>query len=99
MKTNEKASSLNRQDKAELSGWLVVIGLAAFFLVWGVFIFFTVGDKGPAAWHFGVVQDIPGESPYSDYGPKLVPGTGLAVPPQHVDGETTKPYGLKKEVP
>ena len=38
---------------------------AYFFLLWGAFIFFTVGDKEPAEWDYHVISDVPGESPYS----------------------------------
>ena len=96
MKTDEKASGAAEENRAGLLSWLVVISIAAFFSAWGFFIFFTVGDKGPPPWHFGVVQDIPGESAYTDYGPTFVPGEGLMVPRQHVDEETTRPYGIKK---
>ena len=46
-------------------GWFIVIAMALFFVLWGLFIFFAVGDKGPPPWDFGVIQDIPGESAYS----------------------------------
>lgn len=99
MNPTELTSSLQEQRKAGMLSWLVVIGLALFFLAWGLFIFFTVGDKGPPAWHFGAIQDIPGESLYTNYGPESVPGKGMIVPPQHVDTETAKPYSLQKELP
>lgn len=99
MNLTEPTSSPQEQPKDGMISWLIVIGLALFFFAWGLFIFFTVGDKGPPAWNFGAIQDIPGESLYTDYGPEFVPGKGLIVPPQHVDTETTKPYDLQKELP
>ena len=54
-----------QQTKASLRGWLIVIAMAFLFVLWGLFIFFAVGDKGPPPWDFGVIQDVPGESPYS----------------------------------
>ena len=54
-----------QQTKAPLRGWLIVIAMVFLFVLWGLFIFFAVGDKGPPPWDFGVIQDIPGESPYS----------------------------------
>ncbi len=48
-----------------LRSWLIVVAIAALFLIWGLFVFFSVGDKGPPEWYFGVVEDIPGESPYA----------------------------------
>lgn len=98
MKADEKGPAAGAEDRAGLLSWFVVISLAAFFLAWGAFIFFTVGDKGLPPWHFGVVQDIPGESAYTEYGPTFVPGEGLVVPPQHVDEETIRPYGIIKEM-
>jgi hypothetical protein len=46
-------------------GWFIVIAMAVLFLLWGFFVFFSVGDKGPPSWDFGVIKDIPGESRYS----------------------------------
>ena len=48
-----------------LRSWIIVIAIAVVFVVWGLFIFFTLGDKGPPPWDFGVIRDVPGESPYS----------------------------------
>ena len=55
----------DQSDKKSLKGWLIVLFLAFLFIAWGLFIFFAVGDKGPPAWDFGVIRDVPGESPYS----------------------------------
>ena len=69
-------------SKTSLKLWGVILALALLFVAWGLFIFFTVGDKGPPAWDFGVVRDIPGESPYSTHRSM---GTKEAAPdPQHV---------------
>jgi hypothetical protein len=57
--TSEQEKRTNRV------GWIVVVAMAVVFILWGLFIFFTVGDKGPPSWDFGVIKDIPGESPYS----------------------------------
>jgi nicotinamide riboside transporter PnuC len=57
--TSEQEKRTNRV------GWIVVIAMAVVFVLWGFFIFFAVGDKGPPSWDFGVINDIPGESPYS----------------------------------
>jgi hypothetical protein len=56
---------IDREEKTPGSSWLVPFAIAAIFLIWGLLIFFLVGDKGPPAWDFGVVEDIPGQSPYS----------------------------------
>jgi nicotinamide riboside transporter PnuC len=57
--TSEQEKRTNRV------GWIVVVTMAVVFILWGFFIFFAVGDKGPPSWDFGVIKDIPGESPYS----------------------------------
>lgn len=80
-----------------------MLAMAVFFFVWGLTIFFTVGEKGPPSWDFGVVQDIPGESPYSthrikevaDLTPLPVPSE-ISVDKQHVD-EAPREAGATKE--
>jgi hypothetical protein len=62
-----------------LRSWLVVFGIAFAFLLWGFLVYYTVGDKGAPAWDFGVVQDIPGQSPYSTHQTKRLPHL---VPPK-----------------
>jgi hypothetical protein len=83
--------------------WLIVVGIAVAFLCWGLFIFFAVGDKGVPPWDFGVIPDIPGESPYSTFGAKqfrqLEPrgreGQVLVVP-QHVMEPKEEPMDTGK---
>ncbi|MEE9611884.1 MAG: hypothetical protein V3W19_11565 [Desulfatiglandales bacterium] len=58
-----KYQNLNR--KGTLRSLIIVMAIAVLFFIWGLFIFFAVGDKGPPVWDFSVVEDIPGESPYS----------------------------------
>lgn len=81
------------QDRQEgsLRTLLVAFGLAAGFLFWGLFLFYTVGDKGPPNWDYGRVPDVPGLSVYStDSGRPLsgVPPFYLhekaGLSPQHV---------------
>ena len=70
--------------KGWLKGWLYVSGLALLFLLYGLFMFFVVGDRGMPGWDFGTVRDVPGESVYSTH---PGPGTGLTEPEkQHVKG-------------
>ena len=57
-------------DKSTIGSLVIVLAIAISFLVWGLFIFFSVGDKGSPPWDFGIVQDIPGESAYSTHPPK-----------------------------
>jgi hypothetical protein len=54
-----------QKENSTLKDWLVPIAIAVLFLVWGLVIFFMVGNKGQPPWDFGVVEDIPGQSPYS----------------------------------
>ena len=54
-----------QKDNQTIKDWLVPIAIAALFLLWGLLIFFMVGNKGQPPWDFGVVDDIPGQSPYS----------------------------------
>jgi nicotinamide riboside transporter PnuC len=54
-----------QKEKTNRVGWIIVVAIAILFVLWGLFIFFAVGDKGPPSWDFGVIKDIPGESPYS----------------------------------
>jgi len=61
---------IGQERKGGLRGWIIVLAMVFLFVVWGLFIYFAVGDKGPPAWNFGVVGDIPGESPYSTERPK-----------------------------
>ena len=69
-----------------LRSWVFVWFLAIFFLCYGLFMYFVVGDKGPPDWDFGIVEDIPGKSVYSTY-PQPA-GATKEPAPQHV---TEKP--------
>ena len=80
-------------SRTALHSWLVVLGIALAFLTWGLIVYYAVGDKGPPGWDFGVVQDIPGQSPYSTYQTKRLPNlaplpesAAKGVAPQHVMG-------------
>ena len=77
-------------DKSTIGSLVIVLAIAISFLVWGLFIFFLVGDKGSPPWDFGIVQDIPGESAYSTHPPKAP-----EPEPQHV---SQKPSGVEDEV-
>ena len=77
-----------------LRSWLLVVGLGLAILLWGFLLFFGVGDKGPAPWDFGAVDDLPGSSPYATHGPHQFPALGPAVgsqepAAQHVGGKET----------
>jgi hypothetical protein len=89
--------------KETLRSLSMVVGIAIFFFLWGLTIFFTVGEKGPPSWDFGTVQDIPGESTYSTQRIKeiadLMPlpvETQTVVDKQHVD-EVPRKAGVLEE--
>jgi hypothetical protein len=48
-------------------GWIIVLAIAAVFVIYGLFAFFVIGDNQPPDWDFGAVKDVPGESVYSTY--------------------------------
>ena len=75
-------------------GWFIVCTLAILFLIYGVFMYFVVGDKGPPDWNFGNVEDIPGQSVYSTN--PAVQGPAAAPEPQHV---SQKPALVETGVP
>lgn len=69
-----------KQRKDIIRSWMIVVAIALVFLCWGLIVFFMVGDKGPPPWYFGVVEDIPGQSPYS-----TERDWSMEPWPQHVD--------------
>jgi hypothetical protein len=89
-RTEEGFVEMQGEDRQRvMSGWLVVIGMALSFFLWGLLIFFAVGDKGPPEWDFGVIQDVPGESLYSTtrfHGLSSAPAESNKVQRQHVMG-------------
>ncbi len=68
-------------------GWFIVCGIAVAFVLYGLFAFFVIGDRQPADWDFGQIEDTPAESVYSTY-----PYRGRTEEPelQHVDGRPPK---------
>lgn len=75
---------------------LVAFGLAAGFLLWGLFLFFMVGVKEPLAWDFGAVPDVPGLSVYSTEHPGFL-REQAELSPQHVQGRPLIRDANKKE--
>jgi hypothetical protein len=92
--------------KTDIRSWIIVIGIAALFFFWGLFVYSSVGDKEPPDWDFGAVRDIPGESPYSTSSAKGFPGL---TPPatqeespvarQHVMGGSERGEDPKPTIP
>ena len=62
-----------------LATWVFIVILVLSFLIYSFFTFVLVGDRGQPPWAFGIVEDVPGESPQAIY--KKLPH------PQHVRGQ------------
>jgi hypothetical protein len=81
------------QEKKDstIKSWIVVLSIALFFFLWGLFIFYTVGVGWPPAWRYGVVPDVPGQSVYAVQSTEERPGTNLLkeekIRKQHIMGE------------
>jgi hypothetical protein len=87
MRTNREMSK-RRGREADPGGWSFVIGLAVFFLLYGLFLFLSIGDKGPPDWDFGLIEDIPGKSVNST---SPEPAGNIGEPePQHVSGRPSR---------
>jgi hypothetical protein len=80
---------MGQERNSELRSWFIIFFLAILFVSWGLFIYFSVGDKGPPSWDFGVIKDIPGESAYSTH--RALEGKDSAPQPQHVGGKPSMP--------
>jgi hypothetical protein len=63
-----------------LGGWIYIMLLALCFLLYGLMMFFAIGDKGPPDWDFGSLPDTPGQSVYSTHSE----ADGQETVPQHV---------------
>jgi hypothetical protein len=97
---SETRNASNRQG-GTLRTLLVACGLAAGFLIWGLFVFRTVGDKGPPVWDYGAVPDVPGLSAFSTDSARPLPNVPpyflheqAGLSPQHVK---ERPYILESK--
>jgi hypothetical protein len=68
-----------QRKEASVALWLILWLLILGILLQGHFAFKVVGDAGPKSWDFGVVKDVPGQSPYAIY--ELLPHS------QHIQGK------------
>ena len=59
--------------------WIVIALLLALIFGKGFMAFFVIGDLGQPEWNYGVIPDVPGQSPYAVYEPLPYP--------QHVRGD------------
>jgi hypothetical protein len=67
------------QKESVFGTWVLIILVTVWFLVYSLFTYFFVGDRGQPTWDLGTLNDVPGASPYGFY--QKVPY------PQHVRGE------------
>ena len=72
---------IKNQAESSFRTWIAVLIATAVFLLWTLFIFFTVGVKWPPAWDFGALPDVPGLSVYSTHPPKPGPLQAARAPP------------------
>ena len=84
----------NKNKPFMISGF-VVCAIAITFFLWGMLIFYLVGASWPPPWHYGIIDDVPGQSIYAVHGAENKAGTaplgGEKVRQQHImgkDGET-----------
>jgi len=81
------AKRFKNEEGTMTQRWMIILAMAIFFVVWGIFAYLVIGEKGPHPWDFGVVEDIPGESAYSTYLPDQIPGS-YSLEEQHISGKT-----------
>lgn len=62
--------------------WLIIWLFFLLILLQGHFAHYMVGDLGPPDWDYGIVEDVPGQSPYAIY--------PLLTNPQHIRGRNGK---------
>lgn len=69
-----ESNNLNKKSRAKVPSenegstamsWSIVLAVAVAFLLWGLFIFYTVGVSWPPPWRYGTIADVPGQSIYS----------------------------------
>ncbi len=90
------AQGFKNEEGTMARSWLIILIMAIFFVVWGIFAYLVIGEKGPHPWDFGVVEDIPGESAYSTYQPDQLSGS-YPWEEQHVSGKTPGAELIKGE--
>ena len=77
-----------------IHGWLMVLSISLFFFLWGLLIYFSVGNNWPPPWQYGTVPDVPGQSAYSVQNAEEKAGTpfssGEKIEMQHVMGDREK---------
>ena len=88
----DNRGEVGREERREgIREWVIISGLALLFLIYGLFMFLVVGDKGPPGWDFGAVEDIPGRSVYSTQ-----PGAPGRVPDPEAQHVSERPLDLER---
>jgi hypothetical protein len=57
----------NGNRRTDAKSWAIISGLAIAVVLWGLFIFASIGDKGLPPWDYTILPDVPGESAYSTH--------------------------------
>ncbi len=65
-------------DESVFATWIFIFILISIFALTSYLAYTVIGDAGQPTWRYGVVRDVPAESPYAVY-PKV-------LYPQHVQG-------------
>jgi hypothetical protein len=69
---------MKNTDESVIATWVFIFILTSIFAITSLLAYTVIGDVGQPTWRYGIVPDVPAESPYAVY-PK--------VPyPQHVKG-------------
>jgi len=91
-----------KNEESAAKGWILVLSISLFFFLWGLLIYFAIGDSWPPPWRYGIVPDVPGQSVYSVQGAEERVGTaplgGEKNREQHIMGkpeETGRPQCKK----
>jgi hypothetical protein len=85
---------MGAERREALKAWLFVCGLALGFFLYGLFMFASIGDRGPPAWDFNIVEDTPGKSVYSTF-PE--PGGAREPEPQHIAGRPSRATAVQEK--
>jgi hypothetical protein len=84
----------SNDESSTAMSWVIVVGIALSFFLWGIFVFFVVGVSWPPPWRYGTVADVPGQSVYGVRGAEKAAGTAPLeegkVRRQHVMGRGEK---------
>ncbi len=69
---------MKASDESVVATCVFIFILALSFAILSLLAYKVIGDAGQPSWSYGVVRDVPGESPYAVY--------RKAPYPQHVKG-------------